>query len=190
MRYWLFKCEPTTFSIHDLSQLPQHTTHWEGVRNYQARNMLRDQIKIGDQGLFYHSNCQQPAIVGKISIVSQSYPDFTSWDPHSSYFDPRSSPATPRWWMVDVKLLSIFKHPLSLASIKAHPVLKQMIISQQGNRLSITPVTTQEWSTILSLVCDHHHNDHGQCEQTRQSHSDSTTGHEGEGQGKRAETTE
>ena len=106
--YWLFKSEPNCFSIDDLRHRPNQTTHWDGVRNYQVRNLLRDTIKKGDQAFFYHSSCNQPGIVGTIAVVSGGYPDFTAWDRHAEHYDPKSSAENPRWFMVDVKLMQKF----------------------------------------------------------------------------------
>ncbi len=151
MHYWLFKSEPECFSIDDLSHRPKKTEHWDGVRNYQARNMLRDEIKKGDRGFFYHSNCQPPGIAGIIEVVKEGYPDFTAWDIHNEHFDPKSTEEKPLWYMVDVKFIEKFPHFVSLDEIKAHPALKDMRIVQRGNRLSITPVTSKEWQTIVKL---------------------------------------
>lgn len=150
--YWLFKSEPTTFSIDTLSHLPKQTTHWEGVRNYQVRNMLRDQIKLGDRAFFYHSSCKIPGIVGMVEVIKEAYPDFTAWDPASAYYDPDSTRENPRWLMVDVKLIKTFPRIISLEEIKKHPQLKQMVVARKGNRLSITPVTPTEWKIILQIA--------------------------------------
>lgn len=152
MHYWLFKSEPTCFSIDDLSNRPNQTAHWDGVRNYQVRNMLRDQIKSGDQAFFYHSSCQPPGIAGVMSIVKDGYPDFTAWDFASDHFDPHSTKEKPRWYMVDVKLIKKFPRLITLEEMKHHPKLKSMLIARKGNRLSITPVTTQEWTAINQLA--------------------------------------
>jgi predicted RNA-binding protein with PUA-like domain len=151
MAYWLFKSEPTTFSIDDLIKSPHQTTHWEGVRNYQVRNMLRDDIQVGDEVFFYHSNCTPPGIVGTMKIVKKGYPDASAWDKKSQYFDPKSSSENPIWYRVDVSFIKKFKKIISLDDIKQHPDLKNMLIVRKGNRLSITPVTTQEWKTILKM---------------------------------------
>lgn len=151
MRYWLFKSEPTTFSIDDLKQRPKQTEHWDGVRNFQVRNMLRDEIKVGDEGLFYHSSCTPPGVAGILKVVKNGYPDFTAWNPESDHYDPRSTPEKPLWYMVDVKFVKKFPRLISLNEIKSHPALKKMLINRKGNRLSITPVTAQEWKAILSL---------------------------------------
>lgn len=152
MHYWLFKSEPETFSIADLQHRPKQIEHWDGVRNYQARNMLRDKIKKGDLGFFYHSSCTPPGIVGIVEVVKEGYPDFTSWNPDSSYYDPKSTPDKPRWFMVDIKFVEKFPCMITLDEIKQHPLLENMIITRKGNRLSITPVTLSEWKVILKLA--------------------------------------
>lgn len=150
MRHWLFKSEPDCFSIDELSRRPKQTTFWDGIRNYQVRNMLRDEIKIGDLVFFYHSNCQPPGIAGVVEVVKNGYPDHTAWDIQSDHYDPKSTPEHPRWYMVDVKLVAKFKRFISLNEMKNHPKLKDMLINRKGNRLSITPVTEQEWK----VICD------------------------------------
>jgi predicted RNA-binding protein with PUA-like domain len=149
MHYWLFKSEPSCFSIDDLSKRPKQTSHWDGVRNYQVRNMLRDNIKKGDLAFFYHSSCTPPGIAGIVEVVKEGYPDFTAWDIRSDHFDPASTPENPRWYMVDVKLVEKFPRLITLNEIKRNPALKQMLILRKGNRLSITPITPAEWETIL-----------------------------------------
>lgn len=151
MNYWLMKSEPTAFSIDDLEQMPQQTEHWDGVRNYQARNMMRDQMKVGDRVFFYHSNCEEPGIVGIMEVVKESYPDHTAFDPQSKYFDPKSSPDQPRWFMVDIKYVRHTKRVIPLNELKQHEVLENMPLVRKGNRLSIMPVTQQEWEYILRL---------------------------------------
>jgi predicted RNA-binding protein with PUA-like domain len=152
MRYWLFKSEPETFSIDDLRARKNSTEHWDGVRNYQARNMLRDDVKVGDEILFYHSNCTPPGIVGIATVVRNGYPDFTAFDPHSDHYDPKSSQEKPQWFMVDVKFKRKFSQMLTLDELKQNPALKDMLILRRGNRLSITPVTSKEWKTILKMA--------------------------------------
>ncbi|HVY53610.1 MAG TPA: EVE domain-containing protein [Gammaproteobacteria bacterium] len=151
MAYWLFKSEPNTFSIDDLAKRPAKTSPWDGVRNYQVRNLLRDTIKPGDLAFFYHSSCPVPGIVGIMEVVKKGYPDPTAWDIHSEGFDPKSTPENPRWYMVDVRLKQKFKHIFTLEEIKNHAVLKKMAVARTGNRLSITPVTSEEWKLILKL---------------------------------------
>jgi predicted RNA-binding protein with PUA-like domain len=149
MRYWLFKSEPETFSIDNLMQRPRQTEHWDGVRNYQARNFMRE-MQVGDKGFFYHSNCTPPGIVGTVEIVKSAYPDNSSWNPESKYYDPKSSPDHPRWFMVDVFFEKKFPRIITLDEIKQHPLLENMLIVRRGNRLSITPVTEEEWKVINS----------------------------------------
>lgn len=152
MHYWLFKSEPSCFSIDDLKRRPKQTEHWDGVRNYQVRNLLRDKIKQGDLGFFYHSSCTPPGIAGIIEVVKEGYPDNTAWDSQSDHFDPASSPENPRWYMVDVKLIKKFPRLITLNEIKSHSTLQHMLINRRGNRLSITPVTASEWRVIIELA--------------------------------------
>ncbi len=151
MAHWLFKTEPSSFSIADLARAPQQATCWDGVRNYQARNMLRDQMKVGDGVLLYHSSCDVPGIVGTAEIVREGYPDPTAFDPAHHHFDPKSKPEAPAWYMVDVKLVETFADPVTLDALKGHPVLSGMVAARQGNRLSVTPVTDAEWQAVLAL---------------------------------------
>ena len=151
MNYWLMKSEPDAFSIDDLKAKPDKTEHWDGVRNYQARNMMRDQMKKGDLVFFYHSNCQVPGIVGIAQVVREGYPDHTALDPESKYYDPKSDPDNPRWYMVDVKFKRKFKHTISLEQLKALPELEGMPLVRKGNRLSVMPVEAAHWETILGL---------------------------------------
>lgn len=152
MNYWLMKSEPETYGIAHLAKEKNQTEHWDGVRNYQVRNMMRDQMKKGDLAFFYHSNCKVPGIVGTVKVVEEGYPDFTAFDPDSKYFDPKSSEDNPRWFMVDVKLQKKFNDIISLQSLKEYPELEEMLILRKGNRLSITPVTKNEWDFILALA--------------------------------------
>jgi predicted RNA-binding protein with PUA-like domain len=152
VQFWLFKSEPECFSIDDLMQKPRQITHWDGVRNYQVRNLLRDEIKKGDQGFFYHSSCTPPGIAGIVQVVKEGYPDFTAWDINSDHFDPKSTPENPRWFMVDVKCVKKFSRIIPLDEIKRHPKLQNMVMTRKGNRLSITTVTPQEWKVILELA--------------------------------------
>lgn len=154
MRYWLFKSEPDCFSIDDLMRRKNQTEHWDGVRNYQVRNMLRDEIKPGDLGFFYHSSCTPPGVAGIVEVVKEGYPDFTAWDIHSDHFDPKSTPDNPRWYMVDLKFVEKFPHFVTLDEIKRHPELAAMLINRKGNRLSITPVEKHEWKVIKQLGSD------------------------------------
>ena len=154
MKYWLFKSEPDTFSIDDLAAMPRRVTHWDGVRNYQARNMMRDEMKRGDLGFFYHSSCAEPAVAGTVKVVKQGYPDHTAFDSGSKYFDADSDPANPRWYMVDVQLVRRFAEPVTLEALRRHAdgKLKDMLILRRGNRLSVTPVSESEWTFINSLA--------------------------------------
>jgi predicted RNA-binding protein with PUA-like domain len=152
MRYWLMKSEPDVFGIADLKQKPRQTAPWDGVRNFQARNFLRDEMKKGDLAFFYHSSCAVPGIVGIIKIVRAGYPDATAFDPKHEHHDPRSTPDKPLWYMVDVKLVRALKRVVTLSEIKATPALKHMRLVQRGNRLSILPVTDKDWKTILALA--------------------------------------
>lgn len=146
------KSEPATFSIDDLAMRKQQTEHWDGVRNYQVRNMIRDDMQIGDHAFFYHSSCPQPGIAGIIQIVSAPYPDSSAFEPDNSHFDPKSTPANPRWYMVDVKLVRKFDQIIGLQALKQHKTLANMPVIMRGNRLSITPVTATEWKFILKLA--------------------------------------
>ena len=149
MRYWLMKSEPDVFSIDDLEAAPQKTEHWDGVRNYQARNMMRDQMKKGDLIFFYHSSCKRPGIVGIAQVVREGYPDDTAFDPEARYYDPKSDPDNPRWYRVDVKFKRKLKRILSLEELKTMPELEGMPLLQKGSRLSIMPVTAEHWEAIL-----------------------------------------
>ncbi len=149
-RYWLMKSEPDAFSWDDLKNSPKKTTCWEGVRNYQARNMMRDECKKGDGVLFYHSRTKVPAVVGIATIVRESYPDHTQFDSKSPYFDPKSTPEKPRWFMVDVKYKKQLRTPVSLAEIKQTKALGNMVLVNRG-RLSVQPVTEKEWNLILEM---------------------------------------
>ena len=150
-RYWLMKSEPETFSISDLQAAPAQTTFWDGVRNYQARNLLRDEMRVGDGVLFYHSSADPPAAVGTAEIVRAGYPDPSQFDPHSDHYDPQARPDEPRWYMVDVKLGQVFNRPVGLPELREHPALKDMVLLRKGSRLSVQPVTAQEWKTVVKL---------------------------------------
>lgn len=152
MNYWLFKSEPDAFSIDDLRGMPGKKDHWDGIRNYQARNMMRDDMKKGDLGFFYHSSCAVPGIVGIVEIVKEAYDDHTALDKKSRYYDPKATPENPRWCMVDVKFKKKFKSVLSLEELKKQKKLASMTLLKKGNRLSIMPVDAKHWNTILSLV--------------------------------------
>jgi len=151
MNYWLMKSEPDTFSFDDLKAMPKKTEHWDGVRNYQARNMMRDEMKKGDLVFFYHSNCKVPGIVGIMEVVREGYPDFTAFDPEGKYYDPKSDPDNPRWFMVDVKYKRKLKRVIPLEEIKGLKKLEGMALVRKGNRLSVMPVEKNHWNAILSL---------------------------------------
>jgi predicted RNA-binding protein with PUA-like domain len=151
MRYWLMKSEPTEVSIDDLAARPDQTVAWDGVRNYQARNFMRNQMQLGDQAFFYHSSCAEPGIVGIATVSKLAYPDVTQFDPHSKYYDPKATPENPRWFNVEVTLLKKTRL-ISLKELRSHPELASMRILQKGNRLSITPVDPAEWTFIMSLL--------------------------------------
>lgn len=151
-QYWLFKSEPETFSITALAQCPRQTTLWDGVRNYQARNFMRDEMQVGDLGFFYHSNCKAPGIVGTVTITHIQQPDITALDPQSEYYDPKATPDNPRWITVKLALKDIFKAPISLAELKEIPELSDMRLLQKGNRLSVLPILPKEWQLIVSLA--------------------------------------
>ncbi|HVZ73034.1 MAG TPA: EVE domain-containing protein [Polyangia bacterium] len=150
MAYWLMKSEPSVFSIDDLAKAPKQTTSWDGVRNYQARNLLRE-AAIGDGVIFYHSSADPPAAVGTATIARAAYPDATQFDAKSDHFDPDSKKDEPRWYVVDVKFESKFARPVTLAELRATPALEGMVLLRKGSRLSVQPVTAAEWKTILKL---------------------------------------
>jgi predicted RNA-binding protein with PUA-like domain len=150
--YWLLKSEPETFGIDDLYRRPKRTEHWDGVRNYQARNYLRDGMRKGDRAFFYHSNCETPGIVGIVEVVREAYPDHTAFDPDDPHYDPKSDPDDPRWLMVDVKYVRKLRRTVSLAELKENPALAGMPLVRKGNRLSVMPVTDAEWTAILDMV--------------------------------------
>ena len=151
MRYWLMKSEPDEFSIDDLARAPKQTTAWFGVRNYQARNYMRDDMRVGDHAFFYHSRCPEPGIAGIVEISRPSYPDATQFDPKSPYYDAKSSRDAPRWVHVDVKLVRRI-NLVPLQALRETPGLQQMVTLRRGNRLSITPVTASEWKIIERLI--------------------------------------
>lgn len=154
MQYWLMKSEPEEFSIDDLALMPNQTEHWDGVRNYQARNFMRDKMRIGDQVFFYHSNCSEPGIVGIMTVNSESYPDHTAFDPNDKHFDPKSDPDNPRWFMVDIKMKKKLPRNVSLKELKSYAdsSLKDFVLLRRGNRLSVMPVDKAHWNFILSIV--------------------------------------
>ncbi|HEU4459885.1 MAG TPA: EVE domain-containing protein [Methylibium sp.] len=151
MAYWLMKSEPDEVSIDDLAAAPKKTLPWTGVRNYQARNFMRDQFAVGDGVLFYHSSCPEPGVAGLAEVVGAAAPDETQFDPGSPYFDAKATRETPRWVGVDVKLVKKTKL-LPLAALRAAPKLSTMRVLQRGNRLSITPVTADEWRVVTSML--------------------------------------
>ena len=150
-QYWLVKSEPDVFSLDDLAKSKNKTTHWDGVRNYQARNFMRDQMKKGDGVLFYYSNADPKAVAGYCEVVKEGYPDHTQFDPENKHFDPKADPANPPWIMVDIRFVKKFKNPVTLEGIKANPKLKKMRLVQRGNRLSVMPVEKSEWDEILKM---------------------------------------
>lgn len=153
MNHWLFKSEPGTFGIDDLEAAVKKTSAWDGVRNFQARNMLRDAVKKGDLGFFYHSSCAVPGIAGVVRIVRAGYPDVTAFDPAHHHYDAASKPGEPRWFAVDVKLVRKFERVIALDELRRHAkgALSELLILRRGNRLSVTPVTRGEWDFILTL---------------------------------------
>ena len=151
MRYWLMKSEPDEVSIDDLAAMPKKTIAWFGVRNYQARNFMRDQMKVGDLAFFYHSSCPAPGIAGIVRVNKAAYPDASQFDGKSPYFDPKATRAAPRWLNVDVTLVKKTRL-ISLSELRATPELETMRVLQRGNRLSITPVTSQEWKIVERMA--------------------------------------
>lgn len=151
MGYWLFKSEPDVFSIDHLAGEPDQTTFWDGVRNYQARNFLRDTVKNGDKVLYYHSNTEPNAVVGVCEVVREGYPDHTQFDSDHDHYDPKSIPAQPTWYMVDIQLKQKFKTPVTLQAIKDNPKLAEMTLVQRGNRLSVFPVKKEEFQEIVRM---------------------------------------
>ena len=150
--FWLMKSEPGTFSIDDLEARPGQTEGWDGVRNYQARNFMRDDMRVGDLVLFYHSNCPEPGVVGLAEVASEPYPDPTAFDPDSAYYDPKSTPDKPRWFQVNVRFVRKFPRTVSLREMKADEALAGMRILRKGNRLSITPVEKAEFDHIVGMA--------------------------------------
>lgn len=150
-RYWLVKSEPDVFSIYDLDKSPKKTTYWDGVRNYQARNYMRDEMKTGDLVLFYHSNADSTGAAGVCEVVKEGYPDFTAFDKKDKHYDPKSREAEPTWYMVDIKLIKIFPKIVSLSEIKRNKKLWGMKLVQPGNRLSVMPVEKEEFEEIVAM---------------------------------------
>ena len=151
MNYWLMKSEPSECSIDDLASAPSKTVPWVGVRNYQSRNYMRDLMRVGDGVLFYHSSCPEPGVAGLAEVASAAYPDATQFDPKSPYFDSKADPASPRWKLVDVRLVRKTRL-LGLPSMREAPSLASMVVLRRGNRLSITPVTQDEWNAVLKIL--------------------------------------
>ena len=151
MNYWLMKSEPDVFGIDDLENAPGMTEPWDGVRNYQARNMMRDDMKNSDLAFLYHSNCKEPGIAGIMEIVREGYPDSSAFDPDAKYFDPKSKPENPRWYRVDVRYVRKLKRIITLSELKGHSEVADLPLVKRGNRLSIMPVSRQQWEYILAL---------------------------------------
>ena len=149
MAYWLMKSEPDAYSIDDVER--DGAEPWDGIRNYQARNFMRDDMKIGDEVFFYHSSCKEPGVVGIAKVASQPYPDPTQFDPKAKYFDPKSTEEDPRWILVDVAFVRKTKRPIPLKELKQHPALSDFRLNKRGNRLSIFPVDKKHWDVVLSL---------------------------------------
>jgi predicted RNA-binding protein with PUA-like domain len=151
MNYWLMKSEPDVFGIDDLKNAPGKTEPWDGVRNFQARNMMRDDMNTGDLAFLYHSNCKEPGIAGIMEIVRGGYPDMTAFDPDAKYFDPKSDPANPRWYRVDVSFVRKLKRIITLSELKERAEVTGLPLVRRGNRLSVMPVSRQQWEFILTL---------------------------------------
>ncbi len=151
MQYWLMKSEPRTFSIDDLKAAPDGVESWDGIRNYQARNFMRDDMRQGDRVLFYHSSCPTPGVAGLAEVAREAHPDHTAWDPESDYFDPKASPENPRWFMVAIRFVEAFPHIVPLAELRRVSTLRNMKLLQRGQRLSIQPVTKKEYETICRI---------------------------------------
>ena len=152
MNYWLMKSEPDVFSFEDLKSRPKQTEPWDGVRNYQARNFMRDAMKVGDPILFYHSNTTPPGVAGIAEVASEPYPDPTAFDKNSNYYDPKSHPDNPRWVLIDVRYKADLKRLVSLEEMKVMPELVDMRVLQRGNRLSITPVSKAEFQAVVAAA--------------------------------------
>jgi predicted RNA-binding protein with PUA-like domain len=152
MNYWLMKSEPSVFGIDDLRRSPGRRTCWDGVRNYQARNMIRDHMRVGDQALFYHSSTEVTGVAGIMEIVRAGYPDPSAFEPDDPHYDPDSDPAAPRWFAVDVKFKEKFGHIVTLAELKHHRALAGMQLLKRGNRLSVMPVSASHWRLIQDLA--------------------------------------
>lgn len=151
-QYWLMKSEPKVYSFDDLMAEPECTDYWDGVRNYQARNFMRDRMQVGDRVLFYHSNTKPPHVAGIAEVASEAYPDHTAWDPDSDHPDPKSTPDNPRWYMVDVKGLKPLQRRVSIGEIRENPNLADMKLVQKGQRLSIQPLTREQYLEVLRMA--------------------------------------
>lgn len=149
MAYWLVKTEPDTYGIDDLAR--DKVEMWDGIRNYQARNFMRDDMRVGDEVFFYHSSCAEPGITGIARVASEPYPDPTQFDPESKYYDPKSDPENPRWLLVDLAFVRKLERNITLADLKAQPGLEDMLLTRRGNRLSVMPVEAAHWKRVLSL---------------------------------------
>ncbi len=158
MKYWLMKSEPDTFGIDHLARAPRRTAGWDGVRNYQARNMLRDEFSAGDRAFFYHSSCPEPGVHGVVEVVRAGHPDPTQFDRRNPHYDADSAVANPRWYQVEVKLLEKFRRPVTLAALREHAggALRGLALLRRGNRLSVMPVSADEWNFIHRLARDSH----------------------------------
>jgi predicted RNA-binding protein with PUA-like domain len=150
-RFWLFKSDPETFGLAHLRRCRHRTTCWDGVRNYQARNLLRDDVEVGDGVLFYHSQVSPPAVVATAEVVRAGYPDPTQFRPRSPYFDGKSHRSAPRWWAVDIRLDQVLRRPVSLPELRQVPELAAMVLLRKGSRLSVQPVTLREWKIVTRL---------------------------------------
>jgi predicted RNA-binding protein with PUA-like domain len=150
-QYWLFKSEPTNYSFQDLLGEEDKTAEWDGVRNYQVRNFMRDDMKAGDGVLFYHSSAKPTAVMGTATIVKEAYPDSTAWEPGAKYYDPKSNPDDPTWLMVDIQADQAFNRPVTLQEIKQNPNLQGMMLVKRGVRLSIQPIAKEDWDEIVGL---------------------------------------
>jgi predicted RNA-binding protein with PUA-like domain len=150
MRYWLFKTEPDVFGVDDLAAAPQQTARWDEIRNYQARNFLRDEIRLGDQVFIYHSSCKQVGIAGIAEVVREAYPDPSQFEPGHALFDVKAAPDAPRWYCVDIRLRQRFRQVIPLSQLKTRPDLDDMTLLRQG-RLSVQPVSAAQWQVIVSI---------------------------------------
>ena len=149
-RHWLMKSEPTSFSFDDLVRSTRSTNHWDGVRNYQARNYMRE-MRVGDKVFFYHSNCEQPAIMGTAEVVREAYPDHTQFDPRDVHFDPKGTREKPIWDIVDIRAMKAFRAPVTLDALRKTKGLEKMVLLRRGSRLSVQPVSPKEWEIIVKL---------------------------------------